>query len=724
MPLQDTRKMVLETPLGKDELLLQQMTVREELGRPYEISIIALSEDHNHELNKLLGESITVHFETFGGNTRYFNGLVSRFAHLSSSSSFARYEIIARPWLWFLTRNSDCRIFQEKSIPDIIKEVFRDRGFSDFDDRLKATYRTWEYCVQYRETDFNFVSRLMEQEGIYYYFEHAKNTHTMVLSDSYSAHKTVTDYDEVPYFPHVQNQSRERDHVYDWHVAHQVQPGKYAIDEFDFKKPTSDLLVKKETARDHAMSGFEIFDYPGEYVEKGDGNHYVKVRNEELHAQYERAEGAGNARGLAAGALFSLTQYPRDDENKEYLVTAATHRLVSDDYEAGGKGAEDPYDIDFAVMDSKQPFRPERITPKPMVQGPQTAVVVGKSGEEIWCDEFGRVKVQFHWDRHGKADENSSCWVRVAQIWAGVKWGAMHVPRMGQEVIVDFLEGDPDQPIITGRVYNGDNMPPYALPANQTQSGIKSRSSKDGGTDNFNEIYFEDKKGEEEMYIHAEKDQNTVVENDQTELVQRNKMVRVDNDRTESIGRDRSLHVERDKKEKVDRDKTIDVGKDHSEGIRGNMSISVAKNLTETVALNYSENVGVAMELTVGAQMLHTVGGNLSESVGVSMDTSVGKDVSLDIGKNAKTEIGEDATTDIGKNSKENIGENRTVTVKKNSSLKAKKIELTADDQISLKTGSAELVMKKNGDITLKGKKLTIKGSGNVIIKGSNVKVN
>ena len=296
------------------------------------------------------------------------------------------------------------------------------------------------------------------------------------------------------------------------------QPGAYALNDFDFKVPSKKLLAKLANPKDHARAKFEIYDYPGEYLEYGEGESYTRLRLEELLAQHESVEAKGNAAGLAVGYLFDLTNCPRQDLNREYLIESATHLVESDAYEtvAGSEGAGKLYQGEFALIDSKQPYRAPRTTPKPVVQGPQTAMVVGPKGEEIYTDEYGRVKVQFHWDREGQRNQSSSCWIRVSQVWADKQWGAIHIPRIGQEVIVDFLEGDPDQPIITGRVYNGANLPPYALPDNQTQSGIKSRSSKGAGAANFNEIRFEDKKGEEEVYVHAEKDMNVVVENSST----------------------------------------------------------------------------------------------------------------------------------------------------------------------------------------------------------------
>jgi type VI secretion system secreted protein VgrG len=404
------------------------------------------------------------------------------------------------------------------TVPDIIQAVFRELGFTDFDNQLSGQYREWEYCVQYRETDFDFVSRLMEQEGIYYYFRHEPERHILVLADAIGSHRPTPGYEEVPFFPPDEHQFRRRDHLFEWSVHQEVQPGHYVLNDFDFKKPKADLIVKATVSRHHQQAEHEIYDYPGEYEELPAGTHYVQARIEERHTEYEQVWGKGSARGLAVGALFKLTDYPlRQDLNREYLIVSSTHTLTTQEYETKDVAAPQHMCLcEITAVDSRQQYRPRCITPKPVVHGPQTAIVVGPAGEEIWTDRYGRVKVQFHWDRYGQRDENSSCWIRVSQLWAGKQWGGIQLPRIGQEVIVEFLEGDPDRPIITGRVYNADQMPPYDLPGHQTQSGVKSRSSKQGTASNFNELRFEDKIGAEEVYFHAERDFARVVENNDT----------------------------------------------------------------------------------------------------------------------------------------------------------------------------------------------------------------
>ncbi len=502
-PTGSTRDIAIATPLGEDVLLFESMTGEDHLSGLFEYQISLLSQDWQLDAKKLLGENVTLRLRTYDENTpRYFNGFVTSFSQLPESSrNYARYQITIRPWLWFLTRTSDCRIFQKKTVPDIIKEVFGDHGFIDYEEKLEDTYREWEYLVQYRETDFNFISRLMEQEGIYYYFIHEDGLHKMILADGRSAHDTYPKYETIPY--HQRDIGvYERDHIYHWVPTQQVLPGKYATDSFDFTAPKKSLKANGSNVQKHKSADFEIYDFAGDYYENTDGKRYSDIRMEELASEFEVVEGAGDARGILAGALFTYDKFPRADQNREYLVLNVRHTLHMDDYESGTGNAELQYECTFSVMDAEQAYRAPLSTPKPEIRGPQTAIVVGNSGEEITTDEHGRVKVKFHWDRYAEGDETSSCWIRVSQSVAGQQWGGIIIPRIGQEVIVHFLEGDPDRPIITGRVYNGDNMPPYALPDKQTMSTWKSNSSKGGG--GFNEVRFEDLKGEEQIFIHAE----------------------------------------------------------------------------------------------------------------------------------------------------------------------------------------------------------------------------
>ncbi|MET0068548.1 MAG: type VI secretion system tip protein TssI/VgrG [Candidatus Thiodiazotropha sp.] len=703
---QSNRQLQVKTPLGPDELLILKLEGREELGRPFEFTVDLLSDNESVSPDDLLGKKMTVEMDMVNTTKRYFDGYVSRFTQVGHMAFFAHYRATLRPWFWLLTQTSDCRIFQNKRVPDIVKEVFGENGFSDFEERLSGSYREWEYCVQYRETDFNFVSRLLEQEGIYYFFKHEAGKHTLVLCDDYSSHSVLEAYSEIPYLPPTEaGSSRFRDYIHSWRFSKSVRPGKYVHTDYDFKKPKSDLLRNALQSRSHAYAEYEIYDYPGEYEVPSDGEGYAKHRIQELQAGHEVLEGKGNARGVTTGGLFTMTEHPRGDQNREYLITGASYSLHADAFESVAEIAQGPlYVCEFSCMDSKESFRTARTTPKPMVQGPQTAVVVGPAGEEIYTDEYGRVKLHFHWDRYDSRDENSSCWVRVAQVWAGKNWGAMHIPRIGQEVIVDFLEGDPDRPIVTGRVYNADQMPPYGLPANMTQSGIKSRSTKGGSGDNFNEIRFEDKKGSEQLYVHAEKNQDNIVENNET--------TSVGNDRTENVGHDESITIANDRTESVGNNESITIGVNRTETVGSNESVSIGSNRSVNIGSNKSETIGTNKTETIGAAKALTIGAGYQVSVGGGMNETVGASKSMQIASSLSESVGSDRAVSVGKNQATTIGDSDSLTVGKN-------LVIEAGDSVTIKTGKASITMKKDGTIAIQGKDITVKGSGGVNVKAS-----
>jgi type VI secretion system secreted protein VgrG len=680
---QSTRKVQITTPLGKDALIVSQFSAVEQMSSLFQFDISMLSEKGELSPDDILGKEVTLKYDLPNGQKRFFHGFVTEFSQGATNNRFHQYQATVRPWFWFLTRSADCRIFQNKDVGEIFEEVVKPYGFTHYKLKLSGALNKFEYCVQYRETDFNFISRLLEQEGISYHFQHADGKHTMVLANDNSAHEKVSGYETVPYFPpDAPDAARERDHLEEWSFTKSVLPGTFATTDYDFTAPKTSLAANSSIARSHAHSKFEIFDYPADLAkfDSGETGRIAKIRVQEIQATHMVGRGKGNAAGLATGYKFKLDKYTRGDLNIEYLVTGARYLITSDAGAAGGAdpGAECTVTID--TIDAKAPFRPARVTPKPIVQGAQTAIVVGKAGDEIYTDEHGRVKVQFHWDRQGKNDENSGCWIRVAQTWAGKQWGAIHIPRIGQEVIVDFLEGDPDKPIITGRVYNGANMPPYDLPGNKTQSGIKSRSSKDGTPENFNEIRFEDKKGEEQLYIHAEK----------------NQVIEVENDENHSVGHDQTLNVGHDRVKDVKNDETTKVGHNRGESVGNNETITIAKDRTESVGDNESISVGKDQTLTVGD----------------GQSITVGKDQTINISGNRNEQVGKSEQVQIGKSRQHKISENDSLNV-------GKKLIISAGDSIVLETGSASISMKKDGTITIKGKDITIDGSGKINVKAS-----
>ncbi|HEV2319247.1 MAG TPA: type VI secretion system tip protein TssI/VgrG, partial [Verrucomicrobiae bacterium] len=562
------------------------------------------------------------------------------------------YRATLSPWLWLLTRTSDCRIFQNQKVPDIIESIFKDQGFNDYKLKLSAGYSPREYCVQYRETDFNFVSRLMEEEGIYYFFQHQNGKHILTLADSPSAHDPFPGYDTLTYRPASARQEEQRETVTDWIVEKEIQPTMYELNDFNFTTPKAAVTGNDSISRQHQKADNRFFDYPGGFQTPDQGATYAKLRIQELQAQYETAQASATVRGAATGCKFSLKGHPRSDQNRQYLIIGTSIRASAGSYESGKPSEGEFFSCTFTAIPATQQFRTLRTTPKPLIRGPQTAIVTGQDGQEIYTDEYGRVKLHFHWDRHDKKDENSSCWVRVSQNWAGKTWGSMHIPRIGQEVIVEFLEGDPDRPIITGRVYNADQMPPYELPANKTQSGIKSRSSTGGSTTNFNEIRFEDKKGSEQVSIQAEKDM----------------LINIKNNSNETIGKDRTLTVKGKETKEVDDDVTETykaalsqtVSKDVTLTYQGALSQTVTKDVTETFNSGHTEQTTKTYSLqadtvaiTGQTKVTITVGGSsiTIDSNGIKINSSAALDMEaqsqLTVKSSGTAEVSASGTMDI-----------------------------------------------------------------------------
>jgi type VI secretion system secreted protein VgrG len=615
---QDDRVIAIETPLGKDALLLVSFAAQESVSRLFRISAQLYSENGSVDFSKIIGQRVSISLKLADGSKRYFNGFVSRFAQVGMDKRFTQYHAEIVPWTWFLTRRADCRIFQNMTIPDIVAKVFKDRGFGDFRNALQGDFEQREYCVQYRETDFNFVSRLMEQYGIFYFFEHEKDKHTLVMGNKTSVHKPCPSQSKARLDFAAGVYSKDEDLVGSWNLEQELRPGKYALTDYNFETPSTSLLANDETIfKVGGNDSYEVFDYPGEYTKKAEGETRTQIRMQEEEAGHLVGVGSGNCRTFISGYRFDLSGHARSDQNQSYLLTEVQHTASVGSSYSGSEGqSEEFYSNNFRCIPYSVLYRPARITPRPFVQGPQTAVVTGKSGEEIWTDKYGRVKVQFFWDREGKRDEKSSCWIRVSQPWAGKAWGAINIPRMGQEVIVDFLEGDPDRPLITGRVYNDEQMPPYKLADNQTRTTFLTRSTKGGSSSNFNELRFEDKKDDEQIFINAEKDMDLRVEKESREFVGANRHMivkssqfeEVDGDKQtqvkgkhiEKITGDTSIHIEAKQMEKIDSDQSITIGGNRKEQVTNNESITIGQNRKESVGQNESITVGQNRNAMIG----------------------------------------------------------------------------------------------------------------------------
>ncbi|CAB5663601.1 Uncharacterized protein conserved in bacteria [Delftia tsuruhatensis] len=774
------RTFIARSPLG-DQLEFRSLMGQEHISRLFEFRVRLISKQPDIAAKSLLGKDMSIEMdlttEIHGSGKRFLSGQVTQFTYTGRDGTFSSYEAVLRPWLWHATRRSDFRIFQNKTVPEIVQEVLEPYGFVT-ELRLVGKYRRHGYLVQYGESDFNFVSRLMEKEGIFYLFAHQLGRHTLLLGDdigsvSFLPHGPRT----IPYYSSDRaGQVKDEDHVDMFGAFEDIASGRFAADDYDFEQPRAMLGTGDEFPAGHREDDREIFDWPGGYTDRRHGEEYARIRLEQLQVQRESVRGEGNARCMAPGHLFTLCKYPRQDLNKDYLIETATYRFeenarTSDG--AGGSGlagrggtdSATTYRIGFHAVPKRVAYRSQRSTPKPHTTGPQTAVVTGPAGEEIHTDKYGRVKVQFHWDRYGKRDENSSCWIRVSQNWAGAGYGSMHIPRIGQEVIVDFLNGDPDHPIITGRVYNAMAMPPWELPANKTQSGIKTRSSQGGvpgdGMKNSpgtaNALRFEDKAGAEQLWLHAQKDMLAEVEcdsetwigrdrskvvdrdefntihRDRTEVVDRNEKIDVHGWRTEVVDLDETLTVHQNRRRTVDLDESLHirqsrhktVGQHEKDSIGRNWSTMVGRYKSETIGIACLQNVGIARVVNIGAaysvnvgMLMNTlVGMNQSSQIGRDQSFKVGNDHHLDVGRNSRLSAGDTFQADIGKSWKVHVGQYSqhaagTVLIR------------TAGEHLELACGAARIVLRADGGIYLYGTHIEMLAASGIHVDAAQVKVN
>jgi len=645
------RQLRMKGPLPPEQMQFKAARVREGLSELTETTVEFMSTDLKLDLGRVVGQKITLEVQDADGGWREFVGTCVEAEALGLYQGKGLYTLQVRPWLWFLTRTSDNRIFQDLGVPDIAQKIFNEMGFADFD--MKATGTgTRVYCVQHRETDFAFLSRLFEEEGIYYWSEARGGKDVLVIADDMGAHKPVPGAAQIAFEWREAEYRRKTDHIFEWQESERVTSGKVSLTDYDFEAPKSDLKAMKAIPRgSHGHKDYELYDYPGPHRKTALGDQYARIRMEAEAARHATSGGVGNVRTLGVGMTFTLKEHPTASVNAEYLVTRAEHWLQIDtDYEDEdtkgqilpgrldfGDDNPDTYRCIFTVQPKAVPYRTQRKTPWPRVPSLLLATVTGPGGEEIYPDKYGRIKVQFPWDREGRRDENTTCWIRTVMPWTGKAWGFVAIPRIGQEVVIQFEDGDPDRPVCTGMLYNADTMPPYTLPANMTQSGIKTRSSKGGGADNYHELLFEDKIGEEFIRFHSEKDYFQTVENDaviEIGLVKQDK-----GDLTQTIHRHKTETVKTG-----DKTLTVETGSefrtiatDKVEDIGVNDSLTVGSDRTMDIGAKLTESVGSDMALSVSGKREVTVTGNITESSAGAIDISAATEIKLSVGGSSIT---------------------------------------------------------------------------------------
>ncbi|ARD60424.1 ImpA family type VI secretion-associated protein [Kosakonia radicincitans DSM 16656] len=601
--------------LPVEGLLFWKLSGREALSEPFTLALTVLGTDARIDRSKLLGQPVTVTVPTQTG-TRYFNGKVTRVAVSAtelSGTRYAVYQLTVEPDVWPMKRDRNLRIFQGQTVPQIVKTLLGEYQVS-LEDRLTGSYRVWDYCVQYQESSFDFISRLMELEGIAYHFRHEADRHTLVLTDDASGFKPFPGYETIPYHQTPSGGSTDEEGISQWALEDSVTPGIYSLDDYDFRKPNAWLFQARQNPSSPQPGSIDVYDWPGRFVEHGHGEFYARIRQECWQVEHQQIQGTATAVGVAPGSTFTLYNAPFFSDNGDYLTTAATYFFEENRYASGSDG-ETEHRTDFTVIPSSVVYRPAAVTAWPRTYGPQTAKVVGPQGESIWTDKYGRVKVKFHWDRLAKGDDTSSCWVRVSSAWAGQGFGGVQIPRVGDEVVIDFINGDPDRPIITGRVYNEASMPPWALPDDSTRMGFMTRS-KDGNKDNASYLFFEDRPGSESVELHSEKDMKVSVENDKTVNVDGNRTTTILKEQKDDVTGDGTFYYRAKRTTTVDDAETTTFNNGQTETIKNGRTLDITSG-GDTVTIKGGRTTNIE-----GTE-LHHVTDKLTEKYDSGQETTI-----------------------------------------------------------------------------------------------------
>jgi type VI secretion system secreted protein VgrG len=705
---QDNRPIRIETALGKDTLLLRRFHGIEAFSQLFRFEADLLSYEENINPIDIIGEHVAVFIDANDDQVRCLNGFVKSFVYTGlERRGLYGYKAEIVPWLWFLDKRTNCRVYQNQTVQQIIEAVFADLGFSDYTFLLSDEHPELEYCVQYQESDFHFISRLMEQEGIFYFFEHTPDKHILYIADSASTYQFV-DSETLEH----SSGSRGKPYINVWQHRFQYCSGAFVQTDFNFENANHSLITETPTSiKLKNNAALEQFDFPGNYRDTQRGQNLTRLRMQQEEIAYESIIAQGNIHQLEVGKKFKL----RSDENvadnkKVFVIAEIQHQAFEGSYleeqTGDGKSGSAGYSNQFSCFPAEVTYRAPLTTRKPRIDGVQTAVVVGKPGDEIYTDKYGRIKLQFHWDRYGEKNEDSSCWVRVSTPWAGTKWGTLNIPRVGQEVIVTFVNGDPDQPLVIGSVYNSAHMPPVSLPDSKNYAGMKSRSTKSDSSA-FNEISLDDSKGTEQLKFNAQKDFNTTVGNNISSSAKGNASYGVDGNSSSSVGGDNSLSV---------------TGND-SANVQGNQEATVQGNRTGTVVGDTTESVGGKSESSIGSSDSRTVGTAQDITVGTDQTLIVGTNQTLSVGTNQETTVGGNQTIDVtGKQNISALAQNVSITT--SASTSALDITINGQTNISLSVAGSSIVIDPAGiTLSMGASSVKIDAMG-VTVMGPIVKLN
>ena len=702
---QNNRFMRVETAAGSDAFLLRRLHATEALSQLFTIELELLSYDGNVRAEDIIGS----HMATFIGLDnivpRKLNGFVKSFVYTGlEKRALYGYKVELVPWLWFLDKRINCRIFQNQNIQQIIESVFSDLGFQDYNFSLIGSYAPVDYCVQYQESDFNFVSRLMEQEGLFYFFEHQDDKHILHIVDNMAAMTFLSER----VIEHSSG-NRSTPFINTWQHRFQYCSGAFAQTDYNFENPGLSLLTETPTSiKLINNSALEQFAFPGNYGESQRGQNLTRIRMQQEEAGYQAVVATSNLQNLAVGKKFKLLsdEAAADDKNNFAIIEMRHEAYESSYLDDGEDENKSGYTNQFTCLPEDVTYRAPQKTIKPRIDGVQTAMVVGKPGDDIYTDKYGRIKLQFYWDRYGQKNEASSCWVRVATPWAGSKWGTLNIPRIGQEVVVTFVNGDPDQPLVIGSVYNSTHMPPVGLPEGKNYAGMKSRSIKaDGGS--FNEISIDDSNGSEQIKLHAQKDYNTSVGNNLSSTVTANASYNVDGDKSSTIGGN----------------STLSITGNESGAVQGNQDSSVQGNRSFTTAGNTTENTSGNAESTIGVDDSRTIGSNQTLSVGSNQTISIGSNQSCTVGANQDVVVSGDQS--IGITGKQNVSAlAQNVSISTSATTSAMEVAINGQTSISLSVGGSNISIDAAGiTLSMGASSVKIDATG-VTVVGPMVKLN
>lgn len=724
---------ILKLSFPKDDgpvatlLVANKLDAHEGLSRDFRYTVEILSDRSDIALKDVLGKMVSIELARTDGGQRWFNGYVFDFRFVRNDAGLTYYLAELRPWLAFLRYRKDNYLFHGKTVEEQTALIFGDYVQADWRVSDLGADPVMTDACQFDESDHNYLHRRWEALGWHYWYEHRKDGHTLVLSGDSTACDPI-DGGGCEIAWQGDNGVRQVG-MQNFAPVRQVASTQFAASSFDFKNPRpqrAEVPTLNEQGLPPTLSGaLEVYEYAGAYRFAGDeaGDDFVRLRMQEIEAAAKHFEGTGDDDRVQPGRMFRLTGHRNfslldtDDEDADFLITEVHHR-ASNNYSAGAATPSE-YSHQLRCLRKKIPWNPGRgfSSTEPKIYGLQTALVVGPAGEEIHTDEYGRVRVQFHWDREGAYDEKSSAWVRVASTWAGSNFGFVAIPRIGQEVLVQFLDGNPDRPLITGRVYNQDNMPPWDLPANKTQTGLLSRSSQGGGYENANALRFEDKKGQEEVWLHAEKDQRIEVENceshsvgvDRSKTVGHNETVSVGNNRSESVGVDETINIGNNRTETVGTNETISIGANRTETVGAAESVTIGASRSKTVAKNEKDTIGKTWSINVGKFKTETIGMAAMQNVGLGKMVNVGAAYNLNVGGLMATVVGAQRSDATALNHGVTVGKSFT---------------LSAGDVIELRCGASVLRMDSSGKVTIQGTEFLFEASGPVQISGNDIDLN